>query len=78
MQHAAAGMTVVAVQMTDLAVGIVHEYERLGIEHDIAPAGRRRPNLIRQETYSARPKGTCTVRTMIPPKPTRHTRMLPA
>ena len=49
MQYPAAGMALMPVQMPDLAVGIVHEYEWLGIHHYVAPAIGRRPDLIRQK-----------------------------
>jgi hypothetical protein len=48
MQNTAAGVAVGPAQMADLAVRFVHEYERFGIEHDVAGAGWRGAKLVRQ------------------------------
>jgi hypothetical protein len=52
MQHAAAGVTIGPVQMTDLAVRLVHEYQRLQIAKGVTDTSRQRPRFVCQKAYS--------------------------
>ena len=52
MQHAAACVTIGAVEMADLVVGIVHEYQRLQVPRVVADIPLQRLKLVRQKAYS--------------------------
>src|SRR5690349_16748658 len=65
-------MAVAPVQMADLAVRIVHEYERLGIERALVHVAVHLPKLVCQRSYSAVPAHVYSARDDTSDRPSVH------